>query len=79
LPALSVQRCQAYSGVGMTSKDAVHAAAALLGRLGGSKGGKARAKSLSKKRRREIARIAANARWKKNSHCRTDQERENAR
>src|ERR1700677_1765643 len=39
-------------------------AAALLGRLGGLKGGKARANALSKKRRSEIARIAAEARWK---------------
>ncbi len=35
-----------------------------LGRLGGLKGGKARAKKLSKKRRAEIARRAARARWK---------------
>ena len=36
-----------------------------LGRLGGTKGGKARAAKLSAKRRQEIARIAARARWKK--------------
>jgi hypothetical protein len=36
-----------------------------LGRLGGQKGGKARAAKLTAKRRREIARIAAKARWKK--------------
>lgn len=35
-----------------------------LGRLGGLKGGKARAKKLSKKKRVEIAKKAANARWK---------------
>ena len=40
----------------------VHAAA--LGRLGGLKGGPARAAALSPKRRREIARAAAAARWK---------------
>ncbi len=34
-------------------------------RRGGLKGGKARAKSLTPKQRSEIARIAANARWKK--------------
>ncbi len=39
--------------------------AAALGRLGGLKGGKARAKALTPKRRREIARKAARARWKK--------------
>jgi hypothetical protein len=38
--------------------------AVALGRLGGLKGGKARALSLSKKRRQEIARIAAKGRWK---------------
>ncbi len=40
-------------------------AAVALGRLGGLKGGKARAEALSKKKRAEIARIAASARWKK--------------
>ena len=39
--------------------------AAALGRLGGLKGGRARAEALSPKRRREIARAAALARWKK--------------
>ncbi len=38
-------------------------AAVALGRLGGLKGGKARAKKLSKKRRSEIAKKAAQARW----------------
>lgn len=40
--------------------------AVALGRLGGKKGGQARAKMLSKKRRAEIARQAAEARWQKN-------------
>ena len=39
--------------------------AAALGRLGGMKGGPARAAALSPKRRREIARAAAAARWRK--------------
>ena len=39
-------------------------AAVALGRLGGLKGGKARAAKLSKKKRIEIARKAATARWK---------------
>ena len=39
--------------------------AAALGRLGGVRGGKARAESLSAKRRKEIARNAALARWRK--------------
>ena len=34
-----------------------------LGRRGGLKGGRARALKLSKKRRQEIARLAAEARW----------------
>jgi len=40
-------------------------AAVALGRLGGLKGGKARAKKLSAERRKEIARAAADVRWKK--------------
>lgn len=40
-------------------------AAVALGRLGGLKGGKARAKKLSSEERKEIARLAAEARWKK--------------
>lgn len=40
-------------------------AAVSLGRRGGLKGGKARAASLSGKRRAEIAKRAARARWKK--------------
>ncbi len=39
--------------------------AVLLGQRGGLKGGKARAKSLSAKKRKEIAQKAAKARWKK--------------
>jgi len=42
-----------------------NAAAVALGRLGGKAGGPARAKKLSKRRRSEIARKAAKARWKK--------------
>ena len=41
-------------------------AAVALGRLGGLKGGKARAKSLSAAKRQAIARKAAQSRWKKN-------------
>ncbi|MGO9172780.1 MAG: histone H1 [Rhodomicrobium sp.] len=40
-------------------------AAVSLGRRGGLKGGKARAKALSSSERREIAQRAAQARWKK--------------
>ena len=38
-------------------------AAVALGRLGGLKGGKARAEKLSARRRKEIARKAAQKRW----------------
>jgi hypothetical protein len=40
-------------------------AAVALGRLGGLKGGKARAAKLSDEERQEIAKKAAKARWKK--------------
>ena len=40
-------------------------AAVALGRLGGLKGGKARAQKLSAKKRKEIAKKAAQARWGK--------------
>jgi hypothetical protein len=39
--------------------------AVALGRLGGLRGGKARAERLAPEKRREIARIAAASRWKK--------------
>ncbi len=38
-------------------------AAVALGKLGGAKGGKARAAKLSPRKRKEIARKAARARW----------------
>lgn len=40
-------------------------AAVALGKLGGAKGGRARAKALSATRRRQIAVKAATARWKR--------------
>lgn len=42
-------------------------AAVALGRLGASKGGRARAEKLSDEQRREIAKRAAETRWKKAS------------
>ena len=42
-------------------------AAVALGRLGGLKGGKARAEILSARKRKEIARKAAKTRWAKKS------------
>ena len=44
--------------------DAMRAAAAAFGRMGGKLGGPARAASLTAKRRSEIAKKAAAARWK---------------
>ncbi len=48
-----------------TTSDAIKAAAAALGRKGGLKGGPARAAAISSKKRSEIAKKAANARWNK--------------
>ena len=45
--------------------DLIKLAASAMGRKGGLKGGNARAKSLSSKRRSEIAKKAAAARWHK--------------
>lgn len=42
-----------------------NAAAVALGKLGGSKGGKARAANLSESKRKSIAKKAARARWAK--------------
>jgi len=44
-----------------------NAAAVALGRLGGRKGGKARAEKLTPEQRKEIGRKAAQARWKRHS------------
>ena len=42
-------------------------AAVALGRLGGLKGGRVRAEKLSPEKRKEIAKKAAQARWKTNA------------
>lgn len=47
-----------------TDKELRSQAAAILGSMGGKKGGPARAKALSKERRSAIAKKAAKARWK---------------
>jgi hypothetical protein len=47
------------------TEDGKDPAAVALGRKGGLKGGKARAESLTAKRRSEIASIAAEARWRR--------------
>lgn len=48
-----------------TESEGKNLAAVILGRLGGKKGGLARAKKLTAKQRSEIARKAAQARWGK--------------
>ncbi|MCK4823688.1 hypothetical protein KA005_48495 [bacterium] len=47
------------------TEDGKNPAAVMLGRLGGLKGGKARAKKLSAEQRRKIAQEAAKTRWGK--------------
>lgn len=48
-----------------TDDDCKNPAAVALGKLGGKKGGRARAESLTPERRAEIAKKAAAKRWKK--------------
>jgi len=52
------------TGTKVKEEVAKNPAAVALGRLGGLKGGKARADSLSATKRKEIARKAAASRWK---------------
>ena len=53
-------------GSPLPDKDAgKNPAAVALGKLGGAKGGKARAEALSPRRRKMIAKKAAAARWKR--------------
>lgn len=47
------------------AQEAISAYLSLIGKKGGLKGGPARAKKLTSKKRKEIARKAAIARWKK--------------
>lgn len=53
------------TGEPLPSTNGKNPAAVALGRLGGLKGGKARAAALSKRRLKEIAKKAAAARWGK--------------
>ena len=53
------------TGEEQETKDTRNSAAIALSELGASKGGHARARALTKKRRREIAQKAALKRWKK--------------
>lgn len=50
----------------LVTDDGRDLAAVMMGRLGGLKGGRARAESLTPERRQEIAQRAAAARWGKN-------------
>jgi predicted transcriptional regulator len=54
-----------------TKLDTRNAAAVALGRLGASKGGKARAQSLSKARLKKIASEAARIRWQHTTRNKT--------
>jgi hypothetical protein len=61
-----LQRLLEDAAAGKTvTDDGRNIAAVILGRLGGLKGGQARAKSLSSETRSQIARNAATARWAK--------------
>lgn len=55
----------AASIVSQTTSDGKNAAAVALGRLGGLKGGRARADRLSDEAKSQIAKKAAAARWSK--------------
>jgi hypothetical protein len=50
------------------TKDEIRRVMSALGKIGGPKGGAARAENLSKKRRKEIATTAAAARWGRKKH-----------
>jgi hypothetical protein len=63
---------QATGQVEKTDEKEKHPAAVTLGRLGGLKGGKARAEKLSPKKRSEIARKAAEKRWGSKSQSQSE-------
>jgi hypothetical protein len=58
------KRTEADTEQAVEITDAMRAAAAAFGRMGGKKGGPARAAKLTPERRAEIARAAAKSRWK---------------
>ena len=60
-----VQIATGENEVNESNSDGKNAAAVALGRLGGLKGGKARADSMTPERRKEIAQKAAAKRWGK--------------
>ena len=63
--AKAIVKVATGEGEPILNSEGKNAAAVALGRLGGLKGGKARADKLTDKQRTEIARKAALARWKK--------------
>jgi hypothetical protein len=73
MPKRSIKKLDTYqtasavirSLTGAAPETAKNPAAVALGRLGGLKGGAARAKSLTAERRKEIALLAAKKRWHK--------------
>jgi hypothetical protein len=58
-------KCIVDQATSEPAKDERNPAAVALGRLGGLKGGKARANTLTPEQRSEIAKKAAQARWGK--------------
>ncbi len=60
-----VQMVTGESNPAPSEKSEKNPAAVALGRLGGLKGGKARAASLSREERQKIAKMAAKKRWSK--------------
>ena len=63
--ALTVRLATGESGVSVPEMSAISQYLATIGRRGGIKGGKARAEALTAKRRSQIAKKAAETRWKK--------------
>lgn len=64
--ALAKSIVEQATGQAQPEESTKNPAAVELGRLGGLKGGKARAKKLSARQRTEIAQKGAIARWRKN-------------
>ena len=65
IAASLVQHVEAVTSQAQPEKPAKNPAAVALGRLGGLKGGKARAASLTASQRKAIAKKAAEKRWNK--------------
>lgn len=61
----AVRVMQIATGEVVEQPDTRNQGAVALSKLGASKGGKARAERLSARKRREIAKLAARARWQK--------------